>query len=421
MKKNIDKNKAIGYLLIIVFELFGFSLFSQNNYIKLSDMSGYNTDAYQTNLSSVADDLINSLPVDIKNKFKVYDFGFYIITENFEGGYRKELDKIINKITQQSPYYLIFGKETTREGLYKNMYVELNLPQEGSFSCLSDVNKKTYKTKISNIVKKSFKGYDTYHLAEIEGMKALKTIFNEIKQCCILGNTQCNTCNSEIIKDYLKENSFANTTITTGMVVNNTINTSNIKDYFNKKIVINGNTARISETLNSFVNQLNQHISFGLFVSSDNYFCSNTLESMEFNSKNNEFNCWIHILDNQANNPQTTIWIKSIWNSQKKQFANSANSADVINFIIEKFIYSQLNLEGNLILNDSELQEAIDKFFNEYKEPPAFRHSEHGGDRGDPKPIDISIFLWSGQKKIDMDLCPTPISTNTLGVARNGI
>ena len=62
--------------------------FSQNCFNLIADMSGIDNASYQTELEAAACELRNAFPEEFRNDFKVFDFGFYSMTEYMQGGFQ---------------------------------------------------------------------------------------------------------------------------------------------------------------------------------------------------------------------------------------------------------------------------------------------------------------------------------------------
>ena len=84
---------------------------------------------------AAACDLIRSLPSEFQNQFRVYDFGFYRLNEYMEEGVDKIWQEMIRQVEQMTPYYLIFGKESSTQGIYSTIRVAVKLPLAESFGC----------------------------------------------------------------------------------------------------------------------------------------------------------------------------------------------------------------------------------------------------------------------------------------------
>ncbi len=90
---------------------------AQSCYTRLTDASGVNTDTYQPILESAACSLRAVFPTEFQQSFKVYDVGFYL-HHTVTTGYPQIFEIIKNDVAAQSPYYLLFGKQTDRNGIY---------------------------------------------------------------------------------------------------------------------------------------------------------------------------------------------------------------------------------------------------------------------------------------------------------------
>ena len=169
----------------------------QNCYVRLSDVSGITpTQAQLDSLESTACRLRDSLPSEFQSAFKVYDFGFYLHNETMVGGYPEAFQKAIDLAQAGSPYYLLFGKQTDKNGVYTRFWVDLKLPDTGSFECLTPSKKSVIKETVRLKTEGSYVelGSKSIHYgeAEIAGMNYLKTIFNSILSgnCCLITRSE---------------------------------------------------------------------------------------------------------------------------------------------------------------------------------------------------------------------------------------
>ena len=172
-------------------------VYGQNCYVRLSDVSGITpTQAQLDSLESTACRLRDSLPSEFQSAFKVYDFGFYLHNETMVGGYPEAFQKAIDLAQAGSPYYLLFGKQTDKNGVYTRFWVDLKLPDTGSFECLTPSKKSVIKETVRLKTEGSYVelGSKSIHYgeAEIAGMNYLKTIFNSILSgnCCLITRSE---------------------------------------------------------------------------------------------------------------------------------------------------------------------------------------------------------------------------------------
>ena len=190
------------FLVVIVFAN---SLSSQNCctsnscYIRLPGFSGFNIEDYQDQLRVAACELVQAMPNEFQSQFKVIDFGFYSINENMQEGFLPFWEKAIQLAENQSPYYLLFGKQSDNQGLYTKFWFKLKLPTEGSFSCFeSDYFDKIefkIKKKTKEVYENLGKSPTDYANAEIAGLKELQSLMSDIINCCVQTTVKSeNTC-----------------------------------------------------------------------------------------------------------------------------------------------------------------------------------------------------------------------------------
>jgi hypothetical protein len=197
-------------------------------YVRLEDASGYTPTAEQlAELEAAACTLIDSFPAEFRDSFRVYDFGFYLHQEVTEGGYPEPFAKKILEVQNLSPYYLLFGKQTDRTGVYSKMWLELNLPKTGLFACMDSFRLFVIVEKLRLIMEENHKinditSYVKSQVVSIDSLKELVVRFSYL----------CNFCpNSFEIKTVLLKKGFIGIkcNIETNQSINN--NNSNIYNY----------------------------------------------------------------------------------------------------------------------------------------------------------------------------------------------
>lgn len=193
MKKNITS---------IIFFLFSASMLLGQGpyYMNLDDASGFDRSPYQTQLEAAAAEIIEVLPEEYQSQFKVFDAGFYLHNEVFVDGFAPSLDRAKTIAASQSPYYLLFVKETTKEGLYTNFRVEVVLPRNPSFPCATEEMASLAKQFTLIATKNNFQNSSgapfAYVEAEIQGMIKFKQRVNHAFNCCM--ETEENSCTLDI-------------------------------------------------------------------------------------------------------------------------------------------------------------------------------------------------------------------------------
>ena len=202
------KNIAF-FFVFACFSLFFAQRSDAQCYVRLEDASGFNTDAYQDTLQAAAAKLcaiFDSLGFQ-GEQFKVYDFGFYLHQENTTGGYPEPFAQKIAEAQALSPYYLLFGKQTDKSGVYTKFWVDLVLPDTNCFYCIDQLSSNLrsdlvikYEIITNLIYHSEGQSSGKYYKAEIATIDSLKNYILGLKVCCLGANRQmrngpaCTTC-----------------------------------------------------------------------------------------------------------------------------------------------------------------------------------------------------------------------------------
>jgi len=233
-------------------------------YVRLNDASGYTPTQTQLNdLEAAACRLIDSLPAEFRDSFKVFDFGFYLHNETFSGGYPEAFQMAIQQAQASSKYYLLFGKQTDGNGMYTKFWVDLKLPETGEFGCLDAAKVDLFSINIKNIIVDKYdlvgRYPENYAIAFIEGMRELnanlvkldsgiccKQNYNNVKQLFsgygFIGEETIGISEIVVLKE-ISENR-------NGLIITTF-------DYANKIINFEGDEFDISSRLNVTLNESN--------------------------------------------------------------------------------------------------------------------------------------------------------------------
>ncbi len=166
-------------------------------YTQLYDGSGYPVERHQGQLNAAACALIAAFPREYQDSFQVYDFGFYLHNEVMAEGLGGIFQKALSSIPNKSKYHLIFGKQSDRSGIYTKLWVQLNLPRSGEFSCFSD---QQYDDIVHNLEATSnldlqLGGISSYVGTEISTMQLLQGVIEDMVECCdpasVLRSSEC--------------------------------------------------------------------------------------------------------------------------------------------------------------------------------------------------------------------------------------
>jgi hypothetical protein len=206
-------------LILLTFICINLNTKAQNScYNVIEDFSGLDNSSHFTELEQAACELRESMPLVFRDSFKVFDFGYYVFTKDTKSGNDPIFKKAIEKAKSQSKYYILFGKESSSDGIYTNFWFDMNLPRTKRFAChveryWSDLNIK-YRILANTLHNKNNKDFNSYHNVEIAVMDSLAHYIHDLKDCCIESET-CSECvfNIEDIRSKLKSDHFFKSTI----------------------------------------------------------------------------------------------------------------------------------------------------------------------------------------------------------------
>ena len=295
---------------------------SQNCYEIIADMSGFDTSPYQAELETTACELQSAFPAEFQNQFKVYDFGFYSQNEFMQGGFQAVWDKVVSEIP--TDYYLIFGKQTDRTGIYTKFWFDIKLPDEWLNQCFDEAYIQMLKTSIIfNLGQIEYsKNPYTYAEFEKECMNYLKGKIQELNDCCqpnLKSGNLCDGCiTSSDVNGFFKTNGFdsinieiinPDTTIIEECLCQSesvtALNKENTKsrrsgsfiDYTHGYMLeLNGTELSLSKKGNEILGIYNE--SYGIITHSLNY-CQEDFYSLwaSFNNSSKAF--WFHVTDSK--------------------------------------------------------------------------------------------------------------------------
>jgi hypothetical protein len=387
------------FLLTTLFLSFQFYFFSQecciqnDCYVRLNDISGVNTDEYQGGLKTVACNLINNFPDNFKDSFKIYDFGFYSNNEYFEGNFSDMFPKIIDEVQQQSPYYLLFGKQTDNSGIYTKFWIELKLPQNGQFSCMTDLDRDIYLKRIQNATDEKYlefnKTFLYYSQAEIAGIAELDSIISEIKDCCLISGIQnrsndCSECSNEKVKKYFEIQQFDKIELDIIAAPKANIDIPLVKDLSYHKVNINNINDYLGNHLSVTIEEFNKWISFNILISSNESFCSDSMVSKKMNEYKfkNDFFCYINFPEGQGVKQND---IKITWNKKSDSWIKKQTTADIIISLLRCKLNKTLGVKN-------------ENCFNTISLPPSYATST-----SDPN-FDIIYALYLQESGLDVNI-----------------
>lgn len=313
----------------------------QNCYVRLSDVSGLTpTQVQLDSLEYAACRLRDGLPAEFQSEFKVYDFGFYLHNETMVGGYPEAFQKAIDLAQAGSPYYLLFGKQTDKNGVYTRFWVKLKLPTNARFSCMTQLQREVYQLRVEKATVNNFKSnkneYLKYYKAEIAGIQELYKIVEEIKDCCVANkggvvqrSAGCLGCSDSLARQSFELQGFekVNLNISTAAFAN--INTEKIKDYSFHKVTVGSQTGYLGEIMNSQVQNFNKWLTLNLLVTSYSSLCVDSISGSNLDTYKGkeEFNCYINYPSGEGLKASD---IKITWNAKIGSWIKDENTANLL-------------------------------------------------------------------------------------------
>jgi len=122
-----------------------------------------------------------------------------ICIERHIDGYTPAIQQAKLLASQKSPYYLLFAKETTQDGVYSKFHVEIELPRmDSNYPCLDEEIQEVVEIYVNsatqNLFEKNEKNPSFYAEAEVAGMKEFATRINYFFNCC--GGPENITCDA---------------------------------------------------------------------------------------------------------------------------------------------------------------------------------------------------------------------------------
>lgn len=318
----IAMKKLLNRLFLFVFFLFFAQAGNAQCYVRMEDASGFNTDPYQDTLEAVAAKLCAIFDsTGFPGQFKVYDFGFYLHQEITNGGYPEPFAQKIAEVQELSPYYLLFGKQTDKGGVYTRFWVDLVLPDSGEFECIDlmssgfrDNIKEKTQVIANTIHAKNYNGIELFYKAETGSIDTIISILTRVFGCCDPNNRpgSCSSClySPDEIFNLFQANGFLKIPVT---IVNLKVSQNdstrvldslnlmklaiNFDDLSNLEISIDGETFDLDDNIATLLASLPSDVNAKGVFTDNNSFCF-VNPNKYFNEINlSQFGtyCWIHV------------------------------------------------------------------------------------------------------------------------------
>jgi hypothetical protein len=141
-----------------------------------------------TQLQKTALELVKVFPDTYCDKFKVYDYGFTPILQYTKGGYAEawEQMKLESRGADRKDYYLLFAREVNQANIVTKIWVDVRLPEDGKFSCLTEMQRSLINIRVEKAVAENYAANGGYATgAEMRGMNVLQQQVKAIVNCCV--------------------------------------------------------------------------------------------------------------------------------------------------------------------------------------------------------------------------------------------
>ncbi len=207
-KKTFKTLSTILFLFVSVF------LFGQNNnsFIQKPNHTGMVFAPEEVlSLKEASDELQDVFPGNYGDKFRVYDFGFYVHGKNFDSPntYPEQFERVVSKIEQSTQYYLVFGRQIDPGSSANNkIWLRLKLPENSHFPCLNE----NVNELLEDIVKIELKGTSPDADLELNAIYKLRDQLKKYIGCCdeSTGKVTCDLWNENNIHEILSQKGFGN-------------------------------------------------------------------------------------------------------------------------------------------------------------------------------------------------------------------
>ncbi len=148
--------------------------------------------------------LAKAFPDPYCSAFKVYDYGFTPILQYTKGGYAEAFEtmKLQCMGADRKQPYLLFVREVNQSGQVTKVWVDVNLPTDGKFSCLTATQRSLVRIRVEKAVNDVITKTPTLEImAQVVGMEKLREQVKKIVDCCAgnkgLRNEDCTFCLSK--------------------------------------------------------------------------------------------------------------------------------------------------------------------------------------------------------------------------------
>lgn len=128
--------QKILYSLILLVMSFGASA---QYYINLGDETGFDVEPFEDDLEQSAQRLVESIPSEYQDSFKVITRSIYITSRYFDEATQDLFLRVKQKVEIDYYYYVLIVKISSSEDLNDYYLVDINLPDISLDGCLPNL------------------------------------------------------------------------------------------------------------------------------------------------------------------------------------------------------------------------------------------------------------------------------------------
>ena len=174
-----------GAVLHLVLLWTPFVLRAQSCFVQEEDATGSIAFSTAQLAAAAACSLRAVFPPEFQDDFAVYDFGFYLHQQGYEGGMPQVFQDKIAEVEQESPYFLLFGRELGAFPLGGRFWIELVVPKSTSYPCVTIDRVENIKSSLEIQLQEANEDWVARLTA---GMDHVSQHVDKVYNCCTTGN-----------------------------------------------------------------------------------------------------------------------------------------------------------------------------------------------------------------------------------------
>ncbi len=133
--------KCIRLIIALLLLYFGYQSSFAQSFVRLFDATGQDHSNYDQRLQDSTDALLDIFINDsFADSFAIYDFGFYLHNEVFQGGFPGVFEQVTAQVEAQTEYFILIGRAYDDEGNFE-LFIKSKFPGHADFVCLQDVDR----------------------------------------------------------------------------------------------------------------------------------------------------------------------------------------------------------------------------------------------------------------------------------------